>query len=52
LSNRSCSRLAQVDGDLENGIAYAGSSAGLIREVLPAASIVEGLLEGFRKPKI
>lgn len=41
------SRLAQLEGDVVNGIAYAGSSAGLIGEVLPAAAIVENLAESF-----
>lgn len=50
-SGRSRSRIAQIEGDLENGNAYAGSSAGLIREVLPAAVIVESLAEGYRKLK-
>ena len=48
-SGRSRSRIAQIEGDLENGDAYAGSSAGLIREVLPAAAIVDSLAEGYRK---
>jgi enoyl-[acyl-carrier protein] reductase II len=42
-SGRSRARKAQIEGDLANGDAYAGSSAGLIREILPAAVIVENL---------
>jgi len=43
---RSRSRKAQIEGDLAHGDAYAGSSAGLIREILPAAVIVERLTKG------
>jgi len=50
-SGRSRSRIAQVEGDLENGDAYAGASVGLIREVLPAAAIVESLAAGYQKLK-
>jgi enoyl-[acyl-carrier protein] reductase II len=39
-------RTAQVEGDLENGEAYCGASAGLIREVLPAATIIRQLVDG------
>jgi enoyl-[acyl-carrier protein] reductase II len=42
-------RKGQIEGDLENGEAYAGASAGLIKEVLPAAEVVLGLVEGYRK---
>ncbi|HSW38896.1 MAG TPA: nitronate monooxygenase [Acidobacteriota bacterium] len=44
-AGRSLSRLAQLGGDLENGIAYAGASCGRINEILPAAAIVENLIE-------
>jgi enoyl-[acyl-carrier protein] reductase II len=42
-------RKAQIDGDLSEGDAYAGSSAGLIREILPAAAIVENLVRSYDK---
>lgn len=48
-SGRSRSRIAQIEGDLEYGNAYAGASTGLIREILPAAAIVESLAEGYEK---
>ena len=41
-------RTGQIEGDLENGEAYAGASAGLIKEVLPAAEVVRRLIEGYR----
>jgi enoyl-[acyl-carrier protein] reductase II len=42
-------RAGQVDGDLENGEAYSGASAGLIREILPAAKVIRELVEGYNK---
>lgn len=33
-------RRAQIDGDLDEGEAYAGSSSGLIKDILPAGDIV------------
>jgi enoyl-[acyl-carrier protein] reductase II len=42
---RGRARKAQIDGDLENGDAYAGSSAGLIKEILPAAVVLENLIK-------
>jgi len=41
-------RTGQIEGDLENGEAYAGASAGLIKEVLPAAEVVRRLIDGYR----
>jgi hypothetical protein len=38
--------VACVRGDLEALALYAGTSAGAIREVLPAAEIVERLMAG------
>jgi len=35
---------AQIEGDLADGDAYAGSSAGLIKEILPASVVVENLM--------
>ena len=44
-AGRSRSRRAQIEGDLANGDAYAGSSVGLIKEILPASAIVKSLVE-------
>jgi len=41
-------RKGQIEGDLENGEAYSGASAGLIKEILPAAEVVQRLIEGYR----
>ncbi len=41
------SRRAGLEGDLSTGEAYCGSSAGLIREILPAADIIRLLVEGW-----
>ena len=42
-------RTGQLEGDLENGEAYCGASAGLIKEVIPAAMVVQNLVEGYEK---
>lgn len=41
---RGRARAAQVYGDMENGDAYAGSSAGSIHEIVPAASVIENII--------
>jgi enoyl-[acyl-carrier protein] reductase II len=41
-------RKAQVEGDLENGDAYAGSSVGLIKEILPAAEVIADLVKAYK----
>ena len=46
---RGRSRKAQLDGNLSDGDAYAGSSAGMIREILPVAAVVESLIEAYRE---
>ncbi len=51
LTGRSRTRKAQIDGDLANGDAYAGSSAGLIKEILPAALVVQNLVAFGVGPK-
>ena len=43
------SRNSQLEGELAGGEAYGGSSAGLIRDVIPAAEVVRRLVEGYRK---
>jgi enoyl-[acyl-carrier protein] reductase II len=42
-------RKVQLEGDLDQGEAFAGSSAGLIKEILPAARVVQHLVEGYGK---
>ena len=42
-------RRGQIEGDLENGEAYSGASAGLIKEVLPAAEVIQRLVEEYQK---
>jgi enoyl-[acyl-carrier protein] reductase II len=42
-------RTGQIEGDLENGEAYAGVSAGLIKEILPAAMVIQRLVEDYQK---
>ena len=42
-------RKGQIEGDLINGEAYCGSSAGLIKEILPAATVIQRLVDGFQK---
>jgi enoyl-[acyl-carrier protein] reductase II len=43
------SRKAGLEGDLENGEAYCGSSAGLIQEILEAGEVVRMLVNGFQE---
>jgi enoyl-[acyl-carrier protein] reductase II len=40
---------AQVAGDMENGDAYAGTSAGLIQEVIPAGEIIRKIMREYRE---
>ena len=42
-------RKGQLEGDLNEGEAYAGSSAGLINEIMPAAKVVQDLIDGYNK---
>jgi len=42
-------RKGQLEGDLMNGEAYCGASAGLIRQIIPAALVVQRLVEGWQK---
>jgi len=41
------SRRAGLDGDLDNGEAYCGSSAGLIHDIAPVAEVIKRLVEGY-----
>lgn len=40
-------RKGQLEGDLVEGEAYCGSSAGLINEIVPASVVVQRLVEGY-----
>ena len=40
-------RKGQLEGDLEDGEVYCGSSVGAIKEMVPAASVVKGLVRGY-----
>jgi len=42
-------RKAQLEGDLTEGEAYCGASAGLIKEIIPAAAVVQNLVEGYKE---
>jgi enoyl-[acyl-carrier protein] reductase II len=41
-------RKGQLEGDLVNGEAYSGSSAGLIKEILPTATVIQRMIEGYK----
>lgn len=43
------SRRCGIDGDLENGEAYCGASAGLINDILPTAEIIRRMVAGYHK---
>lgn len=40
-------RAAQLEGDLSDGEVYAGSSAGLIKDIIPAATVIKGLIDEY-----
>jgi enoyl-[acyl-carrier protein] reductase II len=42
-------RKGQLEGDLDDGEAYCGSSVGLIGETIPAALVVQRLVAGWRE---
>lgn len=42
-------RKGQLEGDLVDGEAYCGASAGLIKEIIPAGQVVQRLVQGYRK---
>lgn len=42
-------RKGQIEGDLVNGEAYCGASAGLIKEIVPAALVIQRLVEGWQE---
>jgi enoyl-[acyl-carrier protein] reductase II len=41
------SRRAGLEGDLDNGEAYCGASAGLIHEILSAGEVIKRLVDGY-----
>ncbi|MCP4749816.1 MAG: enoyl-[acyl-carrier-protein] reductase FabK [Proteobacteria bacterium] len=41
------SRVAGIEGDLENGEAYCSASAGLIREIPEAGEVIRQLVDGY-----
>jgi enoyl-[acyl-carrier protein] reductase II len=49
---RGRARKAQIEGKLTNGDAYAGSSAGLIKEILPASAVIENLIKTYTKIRL
>jgi enoyl-[acyl-carrier protein] reductase II len=42
-------RAAQLDGDLDKGETYAGSSVGLISDISPAAKVIERLINEYKE---
>ena len=42
-------RKSQLEGDLDQGETFAGSSAGLIKEIVPAARVIQDLVKGYEK---
>jgi enoyl-[acyl-carrier protein] reductase II len=42
-------RTGQLEGDLVNGEAYCGASAGLISEILPAAIVIQRIVDGYKE---
>ena len=42
-------RKGQLEGDLVNGEFHCGASVGLIKEILPVATVIRGLVEGYER---
>jgi enoyl-[acyl-carrier protein] reductase II len=42
-------RTGQIEGDLDKGEAYCGASAGLIREIIPAAMVIRRIVERYEE---
>jgi hypothetical protein len=38
-----------LEGDLTNGEAYCGASAGLIKEIIPSSQVIQRLVMGYRE---
>lgn len=45
---RGRSRKAQIEGDMENGDGYAGSSVGMIHEILPVRVVVDNMMKAYK----
>lgn len=45
---RGRSRKAQIEGDMENGDSYAGSSVGIIREILPVRVVIDNMMKAYK----
>ena len=43
------SLLKVVDGDIENGLVFAGSRVGEIKEILPVQTIIDNLSQEYDK---
>ena len=43
------SLLKVVDGDIENGLVFAGSRVGEIKEILPVQTIIDNLCQEYDK---
>ena len=41
-------RRAQLEGNLIEGEAYCGASAGLVKDILPVAQVIEDLVKGYQ----
>lgn len=41
-------RKGQLEGDLTHGEAYCGASAGLIKEIIPVAAVVQEIVAGYK----
>ena len=42
-------RKAQLEGELSEGEAHCGASAGLVKDIVPAAQVVRRLVEGYQE---
>lgn len=42
-------RRGQLEGDLVNGEFHCGASVGLIKEILPVATVIRGLVKGYER---
>ena len=42
-------RKGQLEGDFDEGEIYAGSSAGLIKEIIPTTKVIQDLVKGYEK---
>lgn len=42
-------RTAQVEGNMDDGEAYCGASAGLVKEIISAGMVVQRLVQGYKE---